>query len=210
MDLYSETQGRGRYSHYIVSIEIEMHSHKNDQPRPMKGIPAALAISSTPSFHGGLTQYSSSGHQCQAAAWPKTQVSFQHSQHPSSVQPCYSHQPGKCLCSNEQIDLLPHFQYRAEYRRYHVSFRLGMWSELDRGWHVWRSCMRTSLLSALFLDLDRMGRTWTGRINGDRTVVYYPTSFGRLRLHEDECLFCALHVSSSFIGVRRDVQGQQP
>jgi hypothetical protein len=55
-----------------------------------------------------------------------------------------------------------------------------------------------------------MRHTWTGRINGDGTVVYNPTSFGRLGLHEDECLFCALLVSSFSKGVERDAQEQQP
>jgi hypothetical protein len=85
-----------------------------------------------------------------------------------------------------------------------------MSSELNRGLHVSRSCMRMSLLSALLMDLDRMGRTWTRRIDRDGPVVYDPTSFGRLRLHEDECLFCALLVSSSSKGVQGDVPRQQP
>ena len=70
--------------------------------------------------------------------------------------------------------------------------------------------MRMSLLSALFMELKREGLTWTGRIDGNGTVIYDPTSLGRLRLHEDECLFCALLVSSSSKGVGRDVQEQQP
>jgi hypothetical protein len=71
--------------------------------------------------------------------------------------------------------------------------------------------MRMSLLSALpKVGVKLRGLTWTGRINGDGTVIHYPTSFGRLGLHENECLFCALLVSSSSKGVERDVQEQQP
>jgi hypothetical protein len=70
--------------------------------------------------------------------------------------------------------------------------------------------MRMSLLLALIVMLEWRRRTWTGRIDGDGTVVYDPTSLGRLRLHEDECLFCALLVSSFSEGVQRDVPTQQP
>jgi hypothetical protein len=70
--------------------------------------------------------------------------------------------------------------------------------------------MRTSLLLALFMDLGREGLTWTGGIDGNGTVVDDPTSFGGLRLHEDECLFCALIISFRFRGMRRDAPGQQP
>jgi hypothetical protein len=70
--------------------------------------------------------------------------------------------------------------------------------------------MRMSLLSALSEEMVWMRRTWTGRIDRDGPVVHDPTSFGRLRLHENECLFCALLVSSFSKGVQRDVPGRQP
>jgi len=71
--------------------------------------------------------------------------------------------------------------------------------------------MRMSLLSAQSkVGRKQRGLTWTGRVDGNGAVVYDPTSFGGLGLHEDECLFCALLVSSFSKGMGKDVQEQQP